>query len=432
MIRAIVTVGLGFGDESKGATTDFLCKALDADLVVRYNGGAQAGHNVVTIDGKHHTFSQFGSGTLSGIPTYIGPAVIIAPQYMTAEADHLVSLGVSNPLGLLRIDRRCLISTPWQVALNRIRELARSKKHGSCGLGIGVTREYDLIAGAGLRVADLADFKCAVSSMQKIIEWVRKEIEKIHFGVKNVCDLAGGVSHLEVAYSLLDSDPEIVFEYYNKVLAGTSIVDQTPKYQTAVFEGAQGVLLDEWCGFHPYTTWSATTLKHANELLTANPPDERCNIGVLRSYCSRHGVGPMPTEDVGFLITDEHNPTSQWQDNIRFGPLDLPLLRYAKQHLQGPLDCVALSHLDQIVRGPVCVKYQHNGCAIDTIPAPIYGNINTMVANTGLLMDAKPVFEEASIIDRVSDLAPIAVTSYGETSLDRDIFQIPWRDVCGR
>ena len=82
MKRAIITVGLGFGDEGKGATVDFLARKLEADLVVRYCGGSQAGHNVQLPDGRRHTFSQFGAGTLAAARTYLGPNVIIDPQSM--------------------------------------------------------------------------------------------------------------------------------------------------------------------------------------------------------------------------------------------------------------------------------------------------------------------------------------------------------------
>src|SRR5438132_5326865 len=105
MKRAIVTVGLGFGDEGKGATVDFLTRRYEADLVVRYCGGSKAGHNVQLPDGRRHTFSQFGAGTLAETParprTYLGPYVIIDPPAMAREAQHLTDLGVQHPAHLL-------------------------------------------------------------------------------------------------------------------------------------------------------------------------------------------------------------------------------------------------------------------------------------------------------------------------------------------
>src|SRR6476646_4048219 len=115
MKRAIITVGLGFGDEGKGATVDFLARRLGADLVVRYCGGSQAGHNVELPDGRRHTFSQFGAGTLAPQRprTYLGPNVVIDPPALLREARHLEGLGVADPFGLLSVHPRCLVTTYW-------------------------------------------------------------------------------------------------------------------------------------------------------------------------------------------------------------------------------------------------------------------------------------------------------------------------------
>src|SRR5215472_7743615 len=126
MKRAIITVGLGFGDEGKGATVDFLCRRYEADLVVRYCGCSQAGHNVQLPDGRRHTFSQFGAGTLVAQPrrphTFLGPNVIIDPPALLREAGHLLELGVPDPLRLVTIHPRCLVTTPWHKMLNHLRE----------------------------------------------------------------------------------------------------------------------------------------------------------------------------------------------------------------------------------------------------------------------------------------------------------------------
>ena len=122
MKRAIVTVGLGFGDEGKGAAVDFLTRAFGAELVVRYCGGCQAGHNVQLPDGRRHTFSQFGAGTLAEpgrVRTYLGPNVVVDPPALLREAEHLAELGVPDPTGLLTIHPRCLVTTAWHRDLNR-------------------------------------------------------------------------------------------------------------------------------------------------------------------------------------------------------------------------------------------------------------------------------------------------------------------------
>src|SRR5438445_6673334 len=122
MRRAWITVGLAFGDEGNGASVDFRTRKYNADLVVRYCGGSQAGHNVQLPDGRRHTFSQFGAGTLARAwdppRTYLGPNVIIDPLALAREAGHLLHLGVPDPARLLTIHPRCLVATPWLQTLN--------------------------------------------------------------------------------------------------------------------------------------------------------------------------------------------------------------------------------------------------------------------------------------------------------------------------
>src|SRR5690348_3101760 len=106
--RAILVVDLAFGDCGKGTIVDYLVRRDEAKLVVRFNGGPQAGHNVVTSDGRHHTFSQFGSGTfVPGVRTLLSRFVLIEPYAMLNEASHLAELAVTDALDRLMIDARC-------------------------------------------------------------------------------------------------------------------------------------------------------------------------------------------------------------------------------------------------------------------------------------------------------------------------------------
>ncbi|MFL1438943.1 adenylosuccinate synthetase, partial [Nocardiopsis protaetiae] len=140
-----VVVDLGFGDAGKGVTVDLLCARRRYGAVVRANGGAQAAHNVVAPDGRHHTFSQFGSGTLTGVPTHLSRLMVVDPFALAAEGAHLASLGVPDPFALVTVDARALIATPWHQEANRVREVARGGgRHGSCGMGVGETMAYAL------------------------------------------------------------------------------------------------------------------------------------------------------------------------------------------------------------------------------------------------------------------------------------------------
>src|SRR5215212_9182933 len=139
--RAIILSGLGFGDEGKGSWTDFLARTEPVHTVVRFNGGAQAGHNVVTPDRRHHTFAQLGSGSfVRGVNTHLSRFMLVNPLRLLHEADELRALGVPDALSRLTVDRGAPVTTPFQVAANRLRELARGDaRHGSCGMGIGET-----------------------------------------------------------------------------------------------------------------------------------------------------------------------------------------------------------------------------------------------------------------------------------------------------
>ncbi len=137
---------MGFGDCGKGLFTDFLCRRLNAHTIVRFNGGAQAGHNVVTPDGSHHTFSQFGSGSfLPEVYTVLSNPVVVHPSALLVEYDYLRKKGVYNPLDRLMIDARCRITTPYHQAAGRLRELQRGElAHGTCGVGVGETVHHAL------------------------------------------------------------------------------------------------------------------------------------------------------------------------------------------------------------------------------------------------------------------------------------------------
>src|SRR5271157_1837790 len=130
MAGVTLVAGFGFGDEGKGSIVDYLTRRHGARLVVRYNGGAQAGHNVTTPEGRHHCFSQWGSGTFAGARTLLSRFMMVNPIFAVSEARHLESVGISNPWSLLSVERDALITTPFHVAANRLREIARRRGSG--------------------------------------------------------------------------------------------------------------------------------------------------------------------------------------------------------------------------------------------------------------------------------------------------------------
>lgn len=342
MKRAVVVAGLGFGDEGKGTTVEALTHRLNADLVIRYNGGAQAAHNVVTTDGKHHTFAQFGSGTLLGVRTFLSEHVLVEPFALCNEAAHLVSLGVADPLAGLFIDRRAPVITPYHILANRYRETQRGNEaHGSCGMGIGETRQDALEHPDDvLRVGDLLDDTAMFRKLARAQDRLRAEFPHEDEGRAFLLTRA---LYRDIAKRL-------------RIVDGAWFADQMRRSETTVFEGAQGVLLDQEWGFQPHTTWSATTFEWADDLLRAVEFDGRVlKFGVTRAYLTRHGAGPMPTEHRSRKFAEPHN-VGGFAGSFRTGDLDLTLLRYAVE-VCGGIDALAITHLDRAAVWQVCTSW---------------------------------------------------------------------------
>lgn len=426
MKRAIITVGLGFGDEGKGATVDFLARRLEADLVVRYCGGSQAGHNVELPDGRRHTFSQFGAGTLASASepprTYLGPNVVIDPLALVREARHLTELGVRDPLRLLVIHPRCLVTTLCHQILNRLRELSRGNaKHGSCGQGIGEARAYwlrygeDAIFAADLRHPDRLRHKLELQRQRTLLE-LQDVIDRIPADVLHEFDL-WELNAEAAAYDLHVAFPDEL------------VMDAAlPPFRTAIFEGAQGVLLDEYRGFHPYTTWSTVTPHHAWELIQAAGIEAVAVLGITRAYTTRHGEGPLPTFTAELTngLRDAGNPWNRWQGSLRCGWLDLPLIRYAAA-AAGPLDGIVVNHLDQVRQSDcrICDAYRNV-----TLAPPVAPQLSLQSRLTEDLFRAEPVLSPATperILRSLSELAPVVITSTGPTHQQREFAKLTFR-----
>ena len=405
-MRAIITVGLGFGDEGKGATVDFLTRQTAADVVVRYSGGAQAGHNVELAGGRRHTFAQFGAGTLAGAKTWLGPRMIISPAALVPEAEHLRSLGVSDPLSLLWVHPDCLVTTFYHVTMNRLREAARGNApHGSCGLGIGEARNYWHRYGRdAIAVRDLADRRTLIAKLTLLRERLLLEMQ-------DLAQLDTGLGDL-----LHETWPVHETDELMQAAAGLQLAERMPDCRTAIFEGAQGVLLDEWNGFHPYTTWSTVTPQHAWEILAETDCRDVTVLGVTRAISTRHGVGPFPTwsREMTARFIDKGNPTNPWQGSIRFGPLDLVLLDYAARVCR--IDGLAVTCLDQLPARPRIATHYAD---MRRVSIPI--SLREQAELTRLLKSAVPIYREAStdeLLAILGAIAPLTMMSRGPTSAD--------------
>ncbi len=426
MKRAIITVGLGFGDEGKGATVDYLTRLYDADLVVRYSGGSQAGHNVQLPDGARHTFSQFGAGTLAETSrpcrTFLGPNVVIDPPALGREADHLAELGVREPLRLLTIHPHCLVATFWHRMLNQMRELARGNaRHGSCGQGIGEARAYWLEHGRDAVFAgDLLD----VHVLREKVELLR---QRTLLKMQDLVDRISG-DHLS-GPALWDLTTESVGRELCECMAnGPAISAAAPEWRTVIFEGAQGVLLDEYRGFHPHTTWSTVTAHHAWELVSKMDVEAVAVLGITRAYTTRHGEGPLPTYSAVLTdrLTDPGNPTNPWQGSLRCGWLDMPLLRYAASAV-GQMDGIVVNHLDQVSHEEWLICDFYRNARLTPADAP---NLAWQSQLTRQLGDAGAVFSPVTpegIVERLGEIAPVVIRGSGPTHEQRSCGEIRFR-----
>lgn len=366
MQQAVIITGLSNGDEAKGQTTDYLTRTHNAHTIIRYNGGSQAAHNVVMPDGRHHTFAQFGSGIFTpGTRTYLSRFMLVDPLAMAKEESHLWQVGIKDAYKRMVIDRSALVITPFQQAMNRLREVARNNgRHGSCGKGIGETMS-DFLAYGRTCVPVVGDLKDSFTLMRKLKQMQQRKREEAESLKNSLPDTDRVFRELDVL-----TDPWYVdycYGHYSIFADLVSIVDDEylagllAQDGMVVFEGAQGVLLDETYGFHPYTTWSTTSAHNALTLLEeVNYEGEVRRIGLVRAYATRHGAGPFVTEDASLTSTipDTHNDLNDWQQAFRVGYFDVVATRYALKI--SPADSLAINHLDRLAAIPewkICIGY---------------------------------------------------------------------------
>jgi len=365
MDRKIYSVaGLLFGDEGKGSTVDYLVRRFGLQYVIRYNGGSQPGHNVEAGD-IHHCFSQFGSGTLvPGVKTILSRYMLVNPINLDVENEVLKSKGITDAIERLIIDAQCPIITPINVIINRMYEIARgAKRHGSCGKGIGQTASDLKIFGQNVLFA--GDFSDKKTTRQKLdFFWhmrldLAEQLTKQNPGMERLSIYLDDLSRM---------DMQMLTDSYYDFSSRAKIVDEEVILKIiadggVVFEGAQGVLLDQTHGFYPHTTWSDITFRNADDLISRSGfTGEVEKIGVLRAYATRHGAGPFVTEDdsLSEWIKPCHNKTNDWQGRFRVGWFDCVAASYALK-LVGKVDSIALTNIDRLYgldQIKVCRAYQ--------------------------------------------------------------------------
>ena len=345
---------LAFGDSHKGSATDAIVRHEEASAVVRYNGGCQAGHEVMTSDGKQHIFAQFGSGMLvPGVKTHLSRFMLIDPLAMMREEKYLREVGVDDAFDRTTIDEDAIIVTPFHRAANRIREIVRGKnRHGSCGRGVGEAYADSLSDSKNmvLRAKDLTGNSYKISRKLAFIQGAKyAQVADI---IEDCPEKAKIAKEIRTFTSVDAREIASRYRYFERIakIVDAGYLTSLLQEGTVVFEGAQGVLLDPCLSFPPHTTCGNTTFANATTLLKENSYQGKItNIGLIRGYCTRHGPGPFPTEFslISTMLNHEHNTTNEWQGPFRIGWLDIVLLKYSIE-VCGGIDCLSVSHLDQL------------------------------------------------------------------------------------
>lgn len=355
---ATAIVGAQWGDEGKGRVVDTY--SANADMVVRFQGGNNAGHTVM-VGEEVFALHLIPTGILRGCRCVIGNGVVVDPQALIEEMDGLEKRGIKVRENLCVSENAHLIM-PWHRLLDGLQERALGdKKIGTTLRGIGQAYS-DKMARTGLRVGDLLEpetFKAKLAAIlqqkNQIIEKVYGEkplsLEEVHGAYRGYADVVGPM--------VVDSAVLI-----NEALASGEHV---------LFEGAQGALLDIDFGTYPYCTSSNPIAGAACVGAGVSPKAITTIIGVAKAYTTRVGEGPFPTEcgeDVAVAMRDkgrEYGTTTGRPRRI--GWFDAVVVRRAA--LLNGMDCMAITHLDVLDESdeiPVCVRYTCDGETVEVFP----------------------------------------------------------------
>ena len=398
---------------------DWLCATRPVHTVVRFNGGAQAGaqRRDATTAGTTRSRSS-ASGTLRPGTGRTCRGSGGRPAGAGRRGRPPRALGVADALDRLTPStrRRCS-PRPYHRAANRARETRPGSRPARLlRAGVGETVAYALAhPDEAPRVADCAQPAVLAEKLVALRDCLSAQLGELVIPRLDACVAACVAFARRVA---------IVDRRYLSDLLGRELV---------VFEGAQGILLDEWRGFHPYTTWSTTTTAHARTLL-AEARQAATSLGIVRTVTTRHGRGPLVTEDQELTesIVDRHNPPNPWQGSFRVGHFDAVAHRYAVA-VSGGIDGLVVTHgdvLDTVPSLHLCHSYHE----MTDIPVGAETDLGGQAALARELIDARPIYDPmpdngvAAIEDALG--VPVVVASYGPTALDKRVLatNCPLRD----
>ena len=374
-MSAFIVLGAQWGDEGKGKMTDYL--AEEANVVVRFQGGNNAGHTVVVGD-KEYKLHLIPSGILyEDKLNVIGNGVVVDPKALFEEMDYLEGVGVKvTPEKLIVSDRAQLIM-PYHKTLDILKEKARGKNDiGTTGKGIGPCYT-DKFERCGIRVCDLMHEDVFAEKLKENIEMKNAYITKVLDGeALNYDEILK--EYLEFAKKLSPFVQDTSVRVYNDIKAD----------KTVLFEGAQGMLLDIDYGTYPYVTSSNTTAGGVASGVGIGPNMITNAVGITKAYTTRVGKGPFPTElinETGDWIREKgHEYGVTTGRSRRCGWLDLVIVKTAAR-VSG-LTSLAVTKIDTLAgleKIKVCVGYKFNDTVIDYFPASLED-----------LAKCEPIYEE--------------------------------------
>ena len=362
-MSAFVVLGAQWGDEGKGKMTDYL--AEEAQVIVRFQGGNNAGHTVEVGD-KQYKLHLIPSGILHDDKlNIIGNGVVVDPKALFTEIDYLEREGVKVTPNKLIVSDRAHVIMPYHKILDNLKEKARGKNDiGTTGKGIGPCYT-DKFERCGIRICDLIDEEVFKEKLKENIEAKNKYIVNVLSGEE--------LNYDEILKEYLE-----LAERLKPYVQDTSVrlYDEIKEDKTVLFEGAQGMLLDIDYGTYPYVTSSNTTACGVASGSGIGPTMITNAVGIAKAYTTRVGKGPFPTEldnEIGEWIREKgHEYGVTTGRSRRCGWLDTVILKTTVRVSGLTSLCVTkidtLAGLDKL---KVCVGYKFDGKVIDYFPASL-------------------------------------------------------------
>lgn len=359
MSKNVVILGTQWGDEGKGKLVDLLCE--QAAVVVRYQGGHNAGHTLI-INGEKTVLRLMPSGILhDGVQCFIGNGVVLSPDAFLQEMSELENRGV--PVSArLRISSACSILLPYHILIDQAREKARGNNRiGTTGRGIGPCYE-DKVARRGIRMMDFFHLDTLAEKVKTLADY--HNFQLTHYFHQDALSYESVMEKLLVQIEKIR--PLIV-----DVTAELSALKQAKK--NILFEGAQGTLLDIDLGTYPFVTSSNTTAGAVSTGTGFGPRYIDAVLGVTKAYVTRVGSGPFPTElndETGKLIAERGKEFGSVTGRARrCGWFDAVLMRRAV--IVNSLSSVVLTKLDvldTLSDIKICNSYRYRGEVVHDLP----------------------------------------------------------------